>query len=325
MGFVSDFIGDIFGRPDTPDYAGAARETAASDLAAAKYATEANRYDVNTPYGRFDWSKNPDGTWQLDQRLSSAEQQKLDWNNELALNQLGIADKLLGQAGDSLGKQIDTSGMQKIRGFDPYDAAPQYGNVGQVGYTGQDPLEGMAVQDAILSRLSPQIARDDESLRTRLANQGLNEGTAAWDNAMQQQGQKVNDLYTNAALQGIGAAQQNRQMELDASKTNAANYLAQRGQDLNSDANYQGNMLAGRGQDMQVRTQQYGEAAQQQSRPLDLLNALRSGAQTTNPTMHQGYNQAGTRGADYSAAAKNSFEGDAAQYKNNLKLFNAFF
>jgi len=44
--------------PETPDYAGAAKETAAGNLEAAKYATQANRANQYTPWGNIEWTSD---------------------------------------------------------------------------------------------------------------------------------------------------------------------------------------------------------------------------------------------------------------------------
>jgi len=62
---------------------------------------------------------------------------------------------------------------------------------------------GTTGQAAILSRLAPQIERSQEATRTRLANQGLVPGTKAYETAMIEENQRGNDLFTQAALQGI--------------------------------------------------------------------------------------------------------------------------
>ena len=71
---------------------------------------------------------------------------------------------------------------------------------------------GMTGQNAILSRLAPQIRQSEAATAQRLANQGITQGSEAYRNAMRNQGQQFNDLYTQAALQGInldiGANQQ---------------------------------------------------------------------------------------------------------------------
>jgi len=63
---------------------------------------------------------------------------------------------------------------------------------------------GMTGQQAIMSRLDPQIQRMDERARQRLANQGLTYGGEAYNRAMGDVNQSSNDLLSQAALQGIG-------------------------------------------------------------------------------------------------------------------------
>lgn len=57
-------------------------------------------------------------------------------------------------------------------------------------------------------RLDPQFARDEETTRTRLANMGLNQGSAAWDAEMGSMGQRKNDAINQLLLTGRGMATQ---------------------------------------------------------------------------------------------------------------------
>jgi len=70
---------------------------------------------------------------------------------------------------------------------------------------------GMTAQNAIMSRLAPQLDRERSQLQTQLANQGLVRGGEAYNAAMQEQGQRENDLLTQAASQGIGIDMSARQ------------------------------------------------------------------------------------------------------------------
>jgi len=70
---------------------------------------------------------------------------------------------------------------------------------------------GMTAQQAIMSRLDPQLQRQRSQLETQLANQGLVRGGEAYDVALQEQGQRENDLRTQAALQGLQLDMQARQ------------------------------------------------------------------------------------------------------------------
>jgi hypothetical protein len=60
-------------------------------------------------------------------------------------------------------------------------------------------------------RLDPVLARQDESLRTRLAQQGIKAGSAAYDREMSNQNQSRNDAYNQLMLQGRGQAFQEAQ------------------------------------------------------------------------------------------------------------------
>lgn len=70
---------------------------------------------------------------------------------------------------------------------------------------------GMTAQNAIMSRLAPQLQAQRNQLRTELTNQGLVPGGEAYNAAMQEQSQRENDLLTQAAAQGIGIDMSARQ------------------------------------------------------------------------------------------------------------------
>lgn len=58
------------------------------------------------------------------------------------------------------------------------------------------------------ARLDPMFAQRDEDLRTRLANQGIKVGSAAYDREMGLAGQQENDAYNQLLLTGRGQASQ---------------------------------------------------------------------------------------------------------------------
>lgn len=57
-------------------------------------------------------------------------------------------------------------------------------------------------------RLNPQLQRDEDSLRTRLINSGIRQGSDAWNTEMDDFGQRKNDAYNQLALSGRGQAMQ---------------------------------------------------------------------------------------------------------------------
>lgn len=70
---------------------------------------------------------------------------------------------------------------------------------------GNEAVEGRLF-DLGRQRLDPMFANRDEDLRSRLANQGIKVGTAAYDREMALAGQQENDAYNQLLLQGRGQA-----------------------------------------------------------------------------------------------------------------------
>jgi hypothetical protein len=243
--------------PPAPDYAGAARETAAGNLEAARATTAANRTNQVTPYGNLTYTANP-GTdpygntlYTATQTLSPAQQATLDQSNQLNTGLMTTANKGLNYANDVLSKPgVDTSIL------------PSYGI---------DP--GQSYQDAIMSRLDPQMKRENEMSDAQLANQGIAQGTEAYNNAknLLQQGQ--NDRLTSATVQGMNTG-------------------------------------------LSANQQAFQQQAYNQMQPINVINALRTGSQVTNPSYAATPNQPYTAGPDLLGAAN-------AQYTGQVNATNA--
>jgi hypothetical protein len=339
-------LGPAPSAPAAPDYRGAAVETAAGNLEAARAATAANRVNQFTPYGSLVYSQqgtfdprayeqayqsyqkslsqggglpegysltdtapmqarttvmpregftyaygpsgdrievpkgagdlkpprpedfltgaaNADQGWSARQILSPEQQQLLDIQNRLSQRTGGLAETGIGYLENTLAKPFDTSKLPTT-GFNP----------------------SQSYQDAYMQRLAPQLQQGREQLQQRLANQGIDIGSTAYDRAMMQQAQRENDLLLGATTQGFGVGQQ-------------------------------------------ARTQGLQEAAYLRNEPLNMLNALRSGAQVQGPQFVNSANQANTAGPDILGAAQmgyNAQMGDfnakqAAQANLNQGLF----
>jgi hypothetical protein len=72
---------------------------------------------------------------------------------------------------------------------------------------------GQTYSDAIMQRLSPQLAQQSESNTAALANQGIVPGTQAYENAMRTFQQGQNDLRTSAQIQGMQTGLQAQQLQ----------------------------------------------------------------------------------------------------------------
>jgi len=90
------------------------------------------------------------------------------------------------------------------------------GTLGQQ-LTGNFTLGNEAVEGRLFDlgrrRLDPMFAEQDESLRTRLANQGIRAGSDAYDAEMRRFGENRNDAYNELLLRGRGQAVQEQLTE----------------------------------------------------------------------------------------------------------------
>ena len=189
-------LGPAPSAPAAPDYRGAAQETAAGNLEAARAATAANRVNQITPYGTLKYEvtgADPYGnpTWTATQALSPAQQQLLDYQNQASLGLGKLAGQGLGYVENMLKTPFNTAALPST-GFNP----------------------SQTYQEAYMQRLAPQLQQNREQLQQRLANQGIDIGSTAYDRAMMQQAQRENDLLAAATTQGFGVGQQARQTAL---------------------------------------------------------------------------------------------------------------
>lgn len=276
--------------PPPPDYAAAARETAAGNLQLAKETAEANqrlveaqaranRINQYTPYGELTYSQDPAGNWRQDMKLSPQAQATLDAQMGMDKQYADIAQAGLGKARGLLeDPNLDFSKLPELQGLD-------------LSTLPQAPINaGQTAQQAIMSRLQPTLQQRENELAQRLANQGITLGSEAYQREMNLAGQSRNDLELQAAREGITLDQ--------AARMNALN---------------EQNLRYGNQADMRGRLLQ--EQAMQKDRPLNLINALRGGAQVQNPTfqpyaMQSGVQQANVAGADLLGAAKSQYQAE---------------
>lgn len=97
------------------------------------------------------------------------------------------------------------SGPQLATGYDYSlapttigDAGPIQRSVGPNDFS----ADRLRVEDALNARLNPQLAASRDSLETRLVNQGLTRGTAAFNSAMDEAARQENDAHLAVTAQG---------------------------------------------------------------------------------------------------------------------------
>ena len=280
-------LGPAPSAPAAPNYTQAAQATAAG-----------NMIGQNTPYGSLaynqtgtDASGNP--MYTATTTLSQPEQNLLNsqLSNEQALQ--SFTPSVLGQVQNNVtnGFNPNIPGINYSAGQTPALQA----NAGGTGLQGWN----QATQD-VMSSLQPQLNQQSETLANNLAQQGIQPGTQAYNNAMQLQGVNQNNLLAQASL--TGANVQNNLVNQSIGVQNANNSA------LNQQyANQLSNAQLGN----QANQQGYSQAMTNYNLPLNTLSALQSGSQVQNPSF-----TSTPAGPNYSAAA-------ASQYGAQMGNFNA--
>jgi len=283
--------------PAAPDYMKLAEMTAASSKQAIDDQTRANRANQITPWGSNTWTTDANGNWTNTVALSEDQKQAQADQTQIQSEKSNIAKSLLPRVANEYSQEMDWSTLT------PWANAPLQSTMGQV--QGSDASRKRA-EDAIYqsetSRLDPQWQQQQQQMAAKLANQGITQGSAAYQQAMDQLQQQKASAYSQAQLQsitGAGAeAQRNQAMDL-------ARAQGQWGQGLQG-ATFQN----------QQRGQQLAEMMQKRGFSLNEINAILTGAQVGMPQFG-GYNQAGAAQAtDYSGAGKD-------QYSASMDAYNA--
>lgn len=196
----------------------------------------------------------------------SPEQQKL-YNQQTAIGgQMNdIAGQELGQLKSSLSKPLNYDGLP---------AAPTY--------------DRQHYEDALNSRLEPELQRDRAALESQLANQGVRSGSEAYREAIALSDRGRNDARTNSVL-------------------SAGNFA---GQEL--------------GAGYQARDHAIQERTNLRSQPINEISTLLNGGQVTMPQFSQ-YHGGNVSGTDVAGIIQNGFNNQQTNYQQKVARQNAMF
>lgn len=195
--------------------------------------------------------------------------------------------------------------------WDPWTQRTNFTESGQKLFNmqqAQDMAYGQAAQKGFenVRGLFENPNIDESKLTAMPMNQGVNSQAAMMSRLRPTLDQEQQALDAKLANQGIALGS-------DAYKR-SMNLQGQRMNDLELQAARQGIEL-----DMNARQQGLNEQFQRMQQPLNLVNALKTGAQVQAPTFGSYAQQATTQGPDLNAAAKNQYGAswDIANFNNN--------
>lgn len=180
---------------------------------------------------------------------------------------------------------VDLGGQQLGRISQSVSTPFSYAGIPSYGEADQKAAATRA-EEALLARLNPQFARDEEAIRSRLINQGIGQGSQAYQREMESFNQAKNDARTQSILAG----QQYGNAELASA--------------------------------LQRRNQGIQEYTTQRNAPLNEYIGLTSGVQVQNPQFSsQSYG--GSQPVDYANLINNQYQGQLGAYNSRVASNNA--
>ena len=201
--------------PAAPDPVATAQAQGAANRSAAVASAELAMINQFSPYGNLVYTPrglsagytDKEGSvipgtpqYTATQTLAPAQQQMLDLTNLAGINYGTTANRQLQAVSDRLAAPVDFTQFGDRPTLDYGNlatAAPQF-----------DPAFRSQVSQGIRDRADIWQQRDLDRLETRLANQGINVGTDAWDKEMQRYQTGITDFNLAADTQALGQAQQ---------------------------------------------------------------------------------------------------------------------
>jgi hypothetical protein len=185
--------------PPAPDYAAAAQAQGAANKEAAIATAGLNSPDQVTPYGSLKWSMKPGadpnnpkpGDWISTSSLSPEQQQLYQSNVQTQQGLAALGNKAIGSVSPTIGTDLDTSQLPSAVTTNLPTSADQFA-----------PMADQARQsyyDKATRLYGEQFGQQEDAMRTQLANQGLQQGTQAYDRAVDQFQRNKDLAYQNAA------------------------------------------------------------------------------------------------------------------------------
>jgi hypothetical protein len=303
--------------PPAPDPTVVANAQSAANIATAQEQQRLNMINTAGPQGTVNYAADPNapGGYSQTTTLSPAEQQTYDLSKLAQNGALGIGNDQLARISQALGQGLDLSGLPALQGgvstagLNPGGGIQGSFNTGgplQYGFDPGQQVQGQVGGDlnqarqqaqdaayaAATSRLDPQFQRQGDQLDTRLANQGLGQNSAAFQNAQDTFSRGRNDAYSlaqqNAVQQGNTAADQLFQQQLGQGQF-ANQAAAQMYQQNMGQAGFN-NQTAGQDYTQNLGAAQFANQAQAQtfSQSLAAMQAEMQSRQMGNEARNQG-------------------------------------
>lgn len=267
-----------------------------------------------TPYGTVTYnqvgSQNVGGIdvpqYERVTTLSPEQQQILDLNNQFDIGSGQLATSQVDRLRGILDTPITADNLATQRA-DGMISAPQFSKMQENDWS----ADRQRVEDAMFSRLNPQIERDRAALENRLANQGIRPGSEAYREAIALADRQANDLRMQTIL--AGGQEQSRLAGLDQSRLGFNNSAEAQ--------NFTGQIDARNFQNA-TREAELAEQMRLRNQPINEITALMSGSQVSTPQASP-YRPGTVAGTDVAGIQQQAYQNQMAAYQQKVAQQNA--
>jgi hypothetical protein len=329
--------------PATPDYVGAAQQTAQSSADTTEAQTVANRPNVNTPWSQQTWNATPTwdpttGTyvnqWTENTNLTPVAQQALNSQMGAQAQISGTENTLAGQENQLATQPLDWSNFTAMAGTPQAQTYTNPTLQNSIDMSGVTPVSNSntyannaanAAFQQYTNQNQPLQQLAQTNLDTQLQNQGLKPGDAAYDQAMLQLRNQQSTANTQASLgatqfgiqggqimQGEDLAANQNAFNQAGTQATFANTAAQSTlqNQLATGAQTYGQQTQSADYQDQLRQQQIAEDLQQRGFTTNEINAMMTGQQVQTGPSPQFNAAASSQPTNYSGAASSAYGAD---------------
>ena len=347
--------------PKAPDPIKTASGQTATNIGTAIANQITGQVNQNTPYGSLTYDQTGSQRWTdpltgrvydiptytANQTLTPAGQKLQDATMATQQNLANIGRDQSALIGDLLSNPLDLNGLPAASGgVNLVNAVPGGGKISTIGsgpqlrtsYGSDFSADRRRVERTLMDRMQPGLDQDRAALEQRLADQGIQYGTAAYEAAMGDMGRQTNDARMSAIL--AGGDEQSRLVGMERDRAAFGNDAAQQmfrnratAASLNNAAQAQryGQNMSGaqftnqsRLQEAQAQDAARARALQERfsvrNQPLNEISSLMGGSQLQAPNFMSGLGTS-VANTDYAGIVQQDYANRMAGWNANQGIW----
>lgn len=314
-------------QPTPPDPTATAAAQTASNQQTAQYQAGLNMVDQSTPLGSLTYQQVSPGDgntpphYSATTTLSPTGQKSFDLQQQTgeALDNLALAGT--GNVSSAMAQPQSYAGLPSAQGFD-LSSLPGYDASSFKAPTASD-ADYKQAQDALYgqftSRLDPQWQQQEKDLSDKLSQQGVLQGSDAYNTAMSQFQQGKTDAYQTAQNNATTGATGIEQAQFGMGQQSYQDLVANA---LNANQTALTNNQAVQASQTGARQQGITESNYLRELPINEVSSLLNGGQVSQPTF-QNTPQTAVGNTNVAGIVQNSFQDAESNYQTATSANNA--